>query len=56
MDDGQTWQPITSFTATNQALVLANAATGFVSLRMTVTDTSGNSATSTVIRAYQVIP
>ncbi len=56
-DDGQTWTSLPAITAPQglAAITIPNPTAGFVSLRISGTDTSGNSVTSTVIRAYQVI-
>ena len=51
-DDGKTW-----FTAPmlgNVALVLHPRRSGFVSLRVTATDTAGDSVTQTILRAYRI--
>jgi hypothetical protein len=58
-DDGQTWSAVPvagsgmhwTATVTHPPL---GATSGFVSLRATATDTAGNSATQTIIRAYEL--
>ncbi|MEU8139174.1 S8 family serine peptidase [Streptodolium elevatio] len=56
-NDGQTWTNLPTITAPSgvTGITIPNPTPGFVSLRISGTDTSGNSVTSTVIRAYQVI-
>ncbi|WTW95008.1 S8 family serine peptidase [Streptomycetaceae bacterium NBC_01309] len=56
-NDGQTWTSLPALSTTSglTALTIPNPTPGFVSLRISGTDASGNSVTSTVIRAYQVI-
>jgi hypothetical protein len=51
-DDGVTWAPAP--VAGGQAAVRHPAAPGYVSLRATATDASGNTVTQTVIRAYKL--
>jgi subtilisin family serine protease len=54
-DDGATWRQATvSRAGDGWRAGLDNPAGGFVSLRTKVTDTDGNTATVTVIRAYQI--
>jgi hypothetical protein len=54
-DDGLTWTvaPTLSWRDTGLALLRHPATPGFVSLRITASDTAGNSVSQTVIRAYQ---
>ncbi|MGW0661837.1 S8 family serine peptidase [Streptodolium elevatio] len=56
-NDGQTWTNLPAISAPSgvTGITIPNPTPGFVSLRISGTDTSGNSVTSTVIRAYQVI-
>ncbi|MFI5934652.1 hypothetical protein [Actinoplanes sp. NPDC051494] len=55
VDDGRTWRraPVTG-TGDRRALRVVNPATGFVSLRVTGTGATGDTATITVLRAYEV--
>jgi hypothetical protein len=55
-DDGRTWRKATVRGTGDQrtALVTNPAGTGFVSLRANATDTAGNTAAVTVLRAYEV--
>ncbi|MDT5040952.1 MAG: hypothetical protein QOE51_1937 [Actinoplanes sp.] len=55
IDDGKTWQPATVTGSSDQrALHVTNPATGYVSLRVAATDTAGNTAAVTVLRAYAI--
>lgn len=54
LDDGQTWRTVTGFTATDLTLAVDNPDPGFVSLRVSLTDATGGTVTTTVIRAYEV--
>jgi hypothetical protein len=55
-DDGRTWRPATvRGTGDRRTAQVTNpAGTGFVSLRAHATDTAGNTAAVTVLRAYPV--
>jgi hypothetical protein len=54
-DDGRTWQPATvRGTGDRRTVQVTNPAGGFVSLRANATDTAGNTAAVTVLRAYAV--
>jgi subtilisin family serine protease len=55
-DDGRTWRPATVRGSGDQRTVQVTnpAAGGFVSLRANATDTAGNTAAVTVLRAYPV--
>ena len=53
-DDGKTWER--ALVVGEHALLCHPQGKSFVSLRMSVTDSLGNSATHTVIRAYEVVP
>ncbi len=53
-DDGKTWQR--SLVVGKHALLFHPRGKAFVSLRLSVSDSLGNSATHTVLRAYEVIP
>nr|WP_221382895.1 S8 family serine peptidase [Actinoplanes polyasparticus] len=52
-DDGRTWQTAT-VSRDRGTVRVTNPSSGFVSLRATATDTAGNTAAVTVIRAYEV--
>jgi subtilisin family serine protease len=56
IDDGRTWQPATVRGSGDRRTVRVTnpAGTGFVSLRANATDTAGNTAAVTVLRAYAV--
>ncbi|HEX2313332.1 MAG TPA: S8 family serine peptidase [Thermomonospora sp.] len=55
-DDGRTWRPLkVERSGSGWVTSVPNPASGFVSLRATVTDTQGNTADQTVVRAYQVV-
>lgn len=53
-DDGRTWKPAELSADRRTARVVNPAGYGFVSLRANATDTAGNTAAVTVIRAYAV--
>jgi hypothetical protein len=53
-DDGKTWER--ALVVGKHALLCHPRGKAFVSLRMSVTDSLGNAATHTVIRAYEVVP
>ncbi|SEK20326.1 hypothetical protein [Streptacidiphilus jiangxiensis] len=54
-DGGVTWQAVSvTHTGGTWAALVPNAASGAVSLRSTVNDTDGSSATTTVYRAYAI--
>jgi hypothetical protein len=53
-DDGKTWERV--LVVGNHALLCHPQGKAFVSLRMSVSDSLGNSATHTVLRAYGVVP
>ncbi|MEV6878793.1 S8 family serine peptidase [Amycolatopsis sp. NPDC051128] len=54
-DDGRTWQPaVTTRTGDHWTVVVRNPASGFVSLRASAADDSGNTVRQTVIRAYAI--
>lgn len=53
VDDGNTWRPA-SVSADRRTLRVTNPTAGYVSLRVTATDRTGNTATVTAIRAYAV--
>jgi subtilisin family serine protease len=52
-DDGRTWRTAT-VSSDRRSIRVTNPPSGFVSLRATATDTAGNTATVTVIRAYTI--
>nr|WP_221381541.1 S8 family serine peptidase [Actinoplanes polyasparticus] len=52
-DDGRTWRTAT-VSSDRRSIRVTNPTSGFVSLRATSTDTAGNTATVTVIRAYVI--
>ena len=51
-DDGKTWAPLPVLG--NVAVVAHPRRPGFVSLRVTATDSAGNAVTQTVLRAYRI--
>ncbi|MET9626975.1 S8 family serine peptidase [Lentzea sp. NPDC006480] len=53
-DDGVTWER--ALVVGSHALLFHPRGKAFVSLRMSVSDSLGNSATHTVIRAYEAVP
>ncbi|OXM63720.1 S8 family serine peptidase [Amycolatopsis vastitatis] len=54
-DDGRTWQPaVTLRTGDHWTVVARNPKSGFVSLRASASDDSGNTVRQTVIRAYAI--
>ncbi|MGW4213421.1 S8 family peptidase [Lentzea sp. NPDC004789] len=53
-DDGKTWER--ALVVGNHALLCHPQGKAFVSLRLSVSDSLGNSATHTVLRAYEVVP
>ncbi|MFS8101771.1 S8 family serine peptidase [Lentzea alba] len=53
-DDGKTWER--ALVVGKHALLFHPRGKAFVSLRMSVSDSLGNSASHTVIRAYEVVP
>jgi len=55
VDDGKTWRPAPAGGHGDQRrLRIVNPASGFVSLRVNLTDTAGNTAAVTVLRAYEI--
>ncbi|WP_250009900.1 S8 family serine peptidase [Actinoplanes sp. M2I2] len=52
-DDGRTWRPAT-ISKDRRTVKVTNPASGFVSLRAAASDTEGNTATMTAIRAYEI--
>ena len=55
VDDGKTWQSVPVSARRGYWLATVHdPASGFVSLRCTVTDVKGNSTVETIVRAYGV--